>query len=159
MSKSRERPGFRCAECGFAVPKWVGRCPECQAWGSIPETGGPPAALRAVTAGPVSAPALPIAEVDLAAARARPTGLGELDRVLGGGLVPGAVVLLAGEPGVGKATLLLEVAARAGGRVLYVTGEESAGQVRLRAERTGAVNDELFLAAESDLGAIFGHID
>ena len=81
--------------------------------------------------------------------------------MLGGGLVPGAVVLLAGEPGVGKSTLLLEVAARAArtGRVLYVTGEESAGQVRLRAERTGAVHDELYLAAESDLGAIVGHID
>jgi DNA repair protein RadA/Sms len=85
----------------------------------------------------------------------------ELDRVLGGGLVPGAVVLLAGEPGVGKSTLLLEVAAQAArtGRVLYVTGEESAGQVRLRAERTGAVHDELYLAAESDLGAIVGHVD
>jgi DNA repair protein RadA/Sms len=85
----------------------------------------------------------------------------ELDRVLGGGLIPGSVVLLAGEPGVGKSTLLLEVAAKVAGtgRVLYVTGEESAGQVRLRAERTGAVHDELFLAAESDLGAIVGHID
>jgi len=85
----------------------------------------------------------------------------ELDRVLGGGLVPGSVVLLAGEPGVGKSTLLLEVAAKAAsaGRVLYVTGEESAGQVRLRAERTGAVHDELYIAAESDLGAIVGHID
>jgi DNA repair protein RadA/Sms len=85
----------------------------------------------------------------------------ELDRVLGGGLIPGSVVLLAGEPGVGKSTLLLEVAAKAAatGRVLYVTGEESAGQVRLRAERTGAVHDELYLAAESDLGAIVGHID
>jgi DNA repair protein RadA/Sms len=81
--------------------------------------------------------------------------------VLGGGLVPGAVVLLAGEPGVGKSTLLLEVAARAAasGRVLYVTGEESAGQVRLRAERTNGLHDDLYLAAESDLGAIVGHID
>ncbi|HEX2298296.1 MAG TPA: DNA repair protein RadA, partial [Pseudonocardiaceae bacterium] len=92
---------------------------------------------------------------------ARATGVSELDRVLGGGLVPGAVVLLAGEPGVGKSTLLLEVAARAAqdGRVLYVTGEESAGQVRLRAERTGAVHGELYLAAESDLGAVVGHLD
>jgi DNA repair protein RadA/Sms len=86
----------------------------------------------------------------------------ELDRVLGGGLVPGVVILLAGEPGAGKSTLLLEVAAqvaRAGGPVLYATGEESAGQVRLRAERTSAVHNALFLAAESDLGAIISHID
>ncbi|HVL83900.1 MAG TPA: DNA repair protein RadA, partial [Pseudonocardia sp.] len=103
----------------------------------------------------------PIADVELDAARARPTGVDELDRVLGGGLVPGAVVLLAGEPGVGKSTLLLEVAAQAAGRgpVLYVTGEESAGQVRLRAERTGAVHERLYLAAESDLATVVGHID
>jgi DNA repair protein RadA/Sms len=112
-----------------------------------------------VAAGAPTAPARRIAEVELDTARARPTGVPELDRVLGGGLVPGAVVLLAGEPGVGKSTLLLEVAARASGRVLYVTGEESAGQVRLRAERTGAVRDELFIAAESDLGSIVGHLD
>lgn len=104
--------------------------------------------------------AVPIAKVDAAAARARPTGLGELDRVLGGGLVPGAVVLLAGEPGVGKSTLLLEAGALAAGsgRVLYVTGEESAAQVRLRADRIGAVSDSLYLAAETDFGALLGHV-
>ncbi len=90
------------------------------------------------------------------------TGVGELDRVLGGGLVPGAVVLLAGEPGVGKSTLLLSVAstwARAGRRTLYVTGEESAAQVRLRATRTRALAAELYLAAETDLATVLGHID
>ena len=120
-----------------------------------------PSRPRKVAAGAPSSPARRIAEVELDTARARPTGVAELDRVLGGGLVPGAVVLLAGEPGVGKSTLLLEVAAKAAttGTVLYVTGEESAGQVRLRAERTGAVHDELYLAAESDLCAIVAHID
>jgi DNA repair protein RadA/Sms len=115
-----------------------------------------------VAAGAPSAPARPISQVDLASAQATATGVAELDRVLGGGLVPGAVVLLAGEPGVGKSTLLLEVAHRcatAGRRALYVTGEESAGQVRLRAQRTGALHDELFLTAESDLPAVLGHID
>ena len=87
--------------------------------------------------------------------------MSELDRVLGGGLVRGSVVLLAGEPGVGKSTLLLAVAAEAAthGRVLYVTGEESAGQVRLRAERIAGMHDELYLAAESDLAAVFGHVE
>jgi DNA repair protein RadA/Sms len=109
----------------------------------------------------VSTPAVPIAAVDATAVSARPTGLDELDRVLGGGLVPGAVLLLAGEPGVGKSTLLLEAAALAAesGPVLYVTGEESAAQVRLRADRIGAISDRLFLAAETDISAVLGHVD
>ncbi|AEA28207.1 DNA repair protein RadA [Pseudonocardia benzenivorans] len=139
----------------------MGRCPACQAWGSLAQQSVPSGRGPRVAAGAPSAPARRIADVELDSARARPTGVDELDRVLGGGLVPGAVVLLAGEPGVGKSTLLLEVAAKAAhrGRVLYVTGEESAGQVRLRAERTGGLHDDLYLAAESDLGAIVGHLD
>ncbi len=155
---------FRCTRCDWRTSKWAGRCGECQAWGTVEEAAAPPLArtgLRAVTAGPVSTPAVPIGQVDVTAALARPTGLGELDRVLGGGLVPGAVLLLAGEPGVGKLTLLLEACAQAAraGRVLYVTGEESAGQVRLRADRIGAVHAELFLAAESGLAALLGHVE
>ncbi|TVT55736.1 DNA repair protein RadA [Amycolatopsis cynarae] len=154
---------YRCAECGYEAAKWVGRCPECQAWGTVEERGDARPAIARVAAGAPSAPARPIAQVDLEAARARPTGVSELDRVLGGGLVPGAVVLLAGEPGVGKSTLLLEVAyqwaAGERGAALYVTGEESAGQVRLRAERTGNLHEQMFLAAESDLSAILGHVD
>ena len=109
-----------------------------------------------------SALALPISQVCLDEARAVATGLGELDRVLGSGLTPGAVVLLAGEPGVGKSTLLLEVAARwarLGRRTLYVSAEESAAQVRLRAERTGAIADSLFLAAEADLATVLGQVE
>ncbi|MGH3684966.1 MAG: DNA repair protein RadA [Pseudonocardiaceae bacterium] len=152
------RVAHRCGECGYEVAKWVGRCPECQAWGSV-GAGGP----RSVTAvGAPATPARPISQIDLHSAQATATGVAELDRVLGGGLVPGVVVLLAGEPGVGKSTLLLEVArccAVAGRRALYVTGEESTGQVRLRAQRTGALHDELFLAAESDLAEVLGHLD
>ena len=165
MAKTRDRPAYRCAECGHTPPRWVGRCPECQAWGSVAEVGAAPVALRpltaAVTAGAVTTPARPIAEIDVEAARARPTGVGELDRVLGGGLVPGAVLLLAGEPGVGKSTLLLEVARHyaASGTALVVTGEESAAQVRLRAERTGALHPRLYLAAETDLAALLGHVE
>src|SRR4051812_11934518 len=161
MAKSsvKERPAYRCGECGLSVPRWVGRCPECQAWGSVTELGTP---TLAPVARAVSAAAQPISAVDAAAAHARPTGIGELDRVLGGGLVPGAVALLAGEPGVGKSTLLLEAAAgaaRPDAPSLVVTGEESAAQVRLRAERIGALHPHVFLAAESDLGALVSHVD
>src|SRR4051794_14188927 len=156
---AKDRPSYRCAECGWTVGKWVGRCGECQAWGTVEDVSKP--TVRTTKAGPVSVPARPIGEVDVEAARAVPTGVDELDRVLGGGLVPGAVVLLAGEPGVGKSTLLLEVAAKAAGRgrTLYVTGEESAAQVRLRADRIGALRDDLYLAAEVDLAAVLGHVD
>ena len=156
------RPAHRCTECGFASAKWVGRCPECQAWGTVQEFGAPTTPLRSVSAGPVTAPARPIAQVELAGARAVPTGIAEFDRVLGGGLVPGAVLLVAGEPGVGKSTLLLEVAHRvaaANGPALVVSGEESAGQVRLRAERIGALHEQLYLAAETELSAVLAHVE
>src|SRR6476660_1036298 len=155
----KERAAFRCSECGWETAKWVGRCGECQAWGSVAEAAQ--VTLRTSSA-PVSTPAVPIGEVSVSDATCRPSGVPELDRVLGGGLGPGAAILLAGEPGVGKSTLLLEVAAqtaRTRQRTLYVTGEESAAQVRLRAERTGGVQDELFLAAETDLGAVLTHIE
>ena len=105
---------------------------------------------------------MPIGQVSVESSTFRSSGVPELDRVLGGGLVPGAAILLAGEPGVGKSTLLLEVAAqtaRCARRTLYVTGEESASQVRLRADRTRGVHDELYLAAETDLGAVLTHIE
>ncbi|MGJ6121861.1 DNA repair protein RadA [Mycolicibacterium sp. Y3] len=161
---SKVRSQFRCSECQYVTAKWVGRCPDCGTWGTVNEV----AALtsfdgksirRAVT--PTS-PAVPITSIDPGVTRHLPTGVSELDRVLGGGLVPGSVTLLAGDPGVGKSTLLLEVAhrwARAGKRALYLSGEESAGQIRLRAERTGCTHDEMYLAAESDLQTSLGHIE
>jgi DNA repair protein RadA/Sms len=118
---------------------------------------------RVVSSRLPSEPARPIATISAAPARAVPTGVSELDRVLGGGLVPGAVVLLAGEPGVGKSTLLLDVAqqwaAHASTPSLVVSGEESVSQVRLRAERLGALHERLFLASESDLSVVLGHLD
>ena len=121
------------------------------------------AALSRPTAVAPRVSAQPISRAGSEVARARPTGIAELDRVLGGGLVPGSVLLLAGEPGVGKSTLLLEVAqkyAQLGGRpALLVTGEESTAQVRARAERTHTMHSELFLAAENDLGAVITHLD
>ena len=151
-----------CTECGYSSPKWLGRCPECGSWGTLQEEAP-------VAAGPVktaaltpSAPAHPITKIEAAATATVKSGIGELDRVLGSGVVPGSVVLMAGEPGVGKSTLLLEVASRwaaQGRKALYVTAEESAGQVRARAERTDALHDTLYLAAESNLDVVFGHVE
>src|SRR5215218_8844485 len=98
MSKNAARAAYRCTECGWEATKWVGRCGECQAWGSVAEAAAP--TLRA-SASPVSAPAVPIGQVSIAESAFRSCGVPELDRVLGGGLVPGAAILLAGEPGVG----------------------------------------------------------
>lgn len=145
------------------MPKWFGRCPECGTWGTVDEVAGPAApggaAARAVVP---STAAIPITAIDPDHTRHFPTGVSELDRVLGGGVVPGSVSLLAGDPGVGKSTLLLEVAhkwAQSGRRALYISGEESAGQIRMRAERTGCTHDEVYLAAESDIQTVLGHID
>ena len=160
------RASYECDVCGHRPPKWVGCCPDCGEWGSIIEAAATPLALRAVVPRRSAEPARPIASISAEPARARPTGVPELDRVLGGGLVPGAVVLLAGEPGVGKSTLLLDVAqqwaagaASEAGPALVVSGEESASQVRLRAERIGALHERLYLAAETDLAAVLGHLD
>ena len=166
MASRRATPTapFRCTECGWTTLKWAGRCGECQQWGTVVEASEPVGLTRSVTAVAPGAEraARPITAIDTRDAPRRTTGVGEFDRVLGGGVVPGAAILLSGEPGVGKSTLLLEVAAqsaRAGRRVLYASAEESTAQVRLRAERTGALHDELYLAAETDLATILGHID
>ncbi|MDO5628062.1 MAG: DNA repair protein RadA [Mobilicoccus sp.] len=153
--------GHRCTECGWTSVKWVGRCSGCGEWGSVVEVDAAPGG-RTRPAATVSRPATPISQVDAAAAQAATTGVPEFDRVLGGGLVAGAVALVTGEPGIGKSTLLLDVAARAarlGRRVLYITGEESAAQVRLRAERIGALTDGLYLAAETDLATVLAHVE
>lgn len=159
-SGKRDRAPYRCTECGWESLRWVGRCGECQAWGSVEGADATPAGAMVPTR--VAEPAAPITAISADQARRRPTGLAEVDRVLGDGLVAGSVVLLAGEPGVGKSTLLLALAAegaRAGRRILYVSGEESTGQVRMRAERMGALEDRLFLAGETDLGRVLGQVE
>ncbi|HQX36613.1 MAG TPA: DNA repair protein RadA [Microbacteriaceae bacterium] len=162
--KTTKAPPYKCTECGWTAIKWAGRCGECQQWGTVVEVATQTGVLRGFT--PVAPAndraAKPITALSTADAPRRPSGMGEFDRVLGGGIVPGAAIPLGGEPGVGKSTLLLEVAAKAaqsGRRVLYVSAEESPGQVRLRAERTGALHDELYLASETDLATIIGHVD
>ncbi len=157
---------YVCQQCGASSPKWAGQCPSCAAWNTLVETAAAPrpsgraaSAARAV-AGTVAV--VPIGEVESAEAARLTSGIGEVDRVLGGGFVPGSIALFGGDPGIGKSTLLLQLAARlarAGQPVLYVTGEESAGQVRGRAERVGAVVDNLHLAATTDLGTALGAIE
>ena len=157
------RSQYRCSECRHVTAKWVGRCLECGTWGTVDEV----AVLSAVGGGrrpanlvPASK-AVPISSVEPNLSRHRSTGIAELDRVLGGGVVPGSVTLLAGDPGVGKSTLLLKAAhrwAQSGRRALYISGEESAGQIRLRADRIGCGSDEVYLAAESDLHTVLDHI-
>jgi DNA repair protein RadA/Sms len=170
---------YVCRECGYEASGWLGRCPECGNWGSLDETvtameppaeGGAPSSrtrggrtrgeqagqqLRALVAarGGTASPVLPITELPTETGIRQPTGLAELDLVLGGGQVTGSCILLAGDPGVGKSTLLLGVAgslAAMGCTVLYVTGEESAAQIRLRAQRVGALSPRLLILAETD---------
>ena len=156
----KRRVIFQCSECGAAEPKWVGRCPACGEWNTLVEEVDAP-----VTATPITAAterAVPIGEVDPTDWVPRPTGVDELDRVLSGGLVPGSVTLVGGEPGIGKSTLLLQAASsmtRSGGRTLYVSAEESRQQVRLRAERLGTLAPDLWLASETALPNLLAQLD
>ncbi|MDY3048766.1 MAG: DNA repair protein RadA [Rothia sp. (in: high G+C Gram-positive bacteria)] len=166
-SRSSSANAYKCSECGWTTAKWVGRCGECQAWGTVEEGLAGQSGPKTKAVSRLEEPAQPISQVDSALAHYQSTCNPEFDRVLGGGLVPGAVILLAGEPGVGKSTLLLEVAAayargQEGGperTVLYLTGEESAAQVKLRADRIDALAPSLYLASETDLGVALGQVE
>ncbi len=144
----RDAQQFECTACGQRSPKWLGRCPSCGGWNSLEAV---PERLRDVPARGSGAEALPLSAADLQDAPRLVTGIAGFDRALGGGLVPGSVILLAGEPGVGKSTLLLQVAAAVStkGTVLYVSAEESGRQVALRARRLGCAVDGIRLLAES----------
>jgi DNA repair protein RadA/Sms len=154
---------YRCHECGAGEPKWAGRCSACEAWNSLVEEIERPAPTGrdALLGGGAGTP-LPIADVDMEAWAPASTSVGELDRVLQGGLVPGSVTLLGGEPGIGKSTLLLQALAglaTQGRRCLYVTAEESTQQVRLRAERLAALPPDLWLVSDTSLAHVLDHID
>ncbi len=149
---------FFCGECGYESTKWLGKCPACGSWNTMLEQ-------KKISSVPsinnlTYAHAIPLADVTTTASGRVSSGIGELDRVLGGGIVPGSVTLLGGDPGIGKSTLLLQTAAELTkqGTVLYVTGEESASQLKLRAERLGVGGDMLILA-ENDLSAIESEVD
>jgi DNA repair protein RadA/Sms len=158
---ARARTVHRCTECGAAEPKWAGRCPACEAWGTlVEEVEAPPPATGPALAPPATP--RPIGDVVADEGAPRATGVGELDRVLQGGLVPGSVTLLGGEPGIGKSTLLLQGLAGIAGsgrRCLYVTAEESAEQVRIRAERLHALAPELWLVADTAMPHLLAHIE
>ncbi|OAT85185.1 DNA repair protein RadA [Desulfotomaculum copahuensis] len=146
---------FYCQECGHVSPRWLGRCPDCGAWNSLVEEKLSPAPKSAPASG--GTPVQPVTAVPGVREERFPTGLAELDRVLGGGVVPASLVLLGGDPGIGKSTLLLQMAhlMSAGQKpVLYVSGEESVSQVRMRAGRLGAGNPLLYLLAETDVERI-----
>jgi DNA repair protein RadA/Sms len=154
---------FICNECGFESPKWNGKCPECGAWNSFEETAAPEKTKSStLTKKSVSAgDTVKLRDVDMTAEIRYKTGLSELDRVLGGGLVKGSAVLLGGEPGIGKSTLLLQICEYlcAERTVLYISGEESLRQIKLRAERLGVKSDNLRLQAACDAETIVATIE
>ena len=156
---ARDRSVYACTECGAQQPRWLGRCPECGSWSTlVEERSVPEVPPRAGSAEAAGTPAKPrrLAEIDPEAVPRLATGTAELDRVLGGGLVPGSVVLLAGEPGIGKSTLALQLAAglETTRPVLYVAGEESPEQVRLRADRLAVLPDTLVVLPETQVEAL-----
>jgi DNA repair protein RadA/Sms len=155
------RSAFFCQECGHSSPKWLGKCPSCNAWNTFVEEE-----VREAPAGggremPFDGVPQPLSDIEGEDGERLSTGMAEMDRVLGGGLVAGSAVLVGGDPGIGKSTLLLQVlekiAAR-GSRVLYVTGEESARQIRLRGKRVGAASPNLLVLVEIALDNILRHI-
>ncbi len=151
---------FRCTSCGAGVAKWAGRCSTCNEWNTLVEELDGPATAPVVLS--ASQAAVPIDSIDPTNWSARSTGIPELDRVLGGGFVPGSVTLLGGEPGIGKSTLVLQLLAslaRSGLKCLLVSGEESTQQVRLRAERLRSLHSSLYLASETSLPQVLGHIE
>ena len=152
---------YTCTECGASAPKWQGQCPGCGTWNTLVESVATPAAVRFETVAGARSVVTKLASVKAQENSRIPTGLEEFDRVLGGGLVAGGVVLLGGDPGIGKSTLLLQACAALGAahRTLYVTGEESVEQVALRAQRLGLVNAPVELLAEVQLEAIVAAIN
>ena len=152
---------YICSECGHRSLKWMGRCSSCGAWNTLEETAiEPVASLRSAASGAGNRPVL-LDEYEMPEYMRYATGYEELDRVLGGGLVHGSVVLISGEPGIGKSTLLMQICNVLGRqrRVLYVSGEESCGQLKLRAKRLGVQSDKLYLLTETNIDEILKRCD
>ena len=160
-AKTKQESVFFCSSCGYESKKWMGQCPSCKSWGTFSEEP----VMKSVSAsrdaaggrGRRSIKPVPISDISAEAEERIATGFEEFERVLGGGIVPGSMVLIGGDPGIGKSTLLLQTAANvaaAGRKVIYISGEESLRQIKLRADRIGQVSDELRFAAETDIDSI-----
>ena len=158
MAKTHAK--YVCQQCGCVSPKWLGRCPDCDQWNTFTEeiVRDTAASKREFVAS--YNPPRPLSQITAGAHNRQCTGIGEFDRVLGGGIVPGSVVLIGGDPGIGKSTLLTQVSANLSqrGTVLYVSGEESPEQIKLRADRLGLTTDNLYIVPETDIGQIQGCI-
>jgi DNA repair protein RadA/Sms len=161
---AKARSVYFCSACGFESARWLGRCPQCEAWNSFDERPMRVAPARAAATAPLRANGgpVPLREVDEAHVRRTRTGMREFDAVLGGGIVPGSLTLIGGPPGAGKSTLLLQIAAMlTNGPVVYVCGEESAAQVKLRAQRLALedARNDLLIFAETNLRAVLDHLE
>ena len=163
MAKTRTR--YVCQNCGSSQPKWMGKCPDCGEWNSLVETVVQASTTKAKQAVSVMGGQNPPVKLTDISAQNYPRlslPLKEFDRVLGGGLVPGSLILIGGDPGIGKSTLLLQVSAAVAashGPVLYISGEESAHQLKIRADRLGIASDNLFVLTETNVDVIAGHIN
>ena len=155
---------YVCTECGYEAPKWYGKCPGCGEWNTMEEEIRDTSPVSSKSAGVSSAAGLkPVRmnEIDTAEEERYLTGMGELDRVLGGGIVKGSLVLISGDPGIGKSTILLQICEHLGKllKILYVTGEESRRQIKLRASRLGVSSENLYVLANTDLRAILQTVE
>src|SRR5262249_51960331 len=167
MAKNKaSRTVYCCQECGSQQPKWMGKCPDCGKWGSLVEEAASPISPERTDRGVMfrmrKVEPVPYAEIESQNDSRQPSGIAEFDRVLGGGIVPGSLVLIGGDPGIGKSTLLLQVSselARINGKVLYISGEESERQIKLRGERLGINPPGLYLLAETCLERVFEEVD
>lgn len=158
---AKEKKVFLCTECGYESPKWEGKCPSCKEWNTLVEYKIPASGKGKKSTGSIarmdSEPVL-LQEVEISRKRRWPISDKELERCLGGGMVPGCLMLLAGEPGIGKSTLLLQVSAHFPGKVLYVSGEESNEQIKMRADRMDKKSEDLWLVSEVDIRKIQQHV-
>ena len=167
VTMAKEKTVFFCKECGCESSKWVGQCPACHEWNTMVEAPANGKRGRTSLSGgrrsvPMAAKPAKMNEIETQKECRRPTGMKELDRVLGGGIVPGSLILVGGDPGIGKSTLLLQMCrlvSAEGTKVLYVSGEESARQIKLRAERIGKFTDDLYLFSETCIGTILQAVD